>query len=167
MLEPPPPFLHPILDAIATHAAMTLPASPHADDILHIATSYSLPFNLLRAQIWVESTDDPYAFRYEHAFFEHYLRGKSTVKGAAYGPLAACSLGLLQILLETALEFGFNDRPEQLFVPRIGLEWGAKYLQHCLQRANGDYQIGLRYYNGQGPQAEAYAARIWMLAGKV
>jgi soluble lytic murein transglycosylase-like protein len=106
------------------------------------------------------------AFRYEHAFFDNYLRHKPEAKGYAYGPLAACSFGLLQILFETALETGFDDRPERLFDPRVGLAWGAKYLQSRLTLSGGDYHAALAAYNGSGPASRTYADRIYTLAGR-
>jgi len=146
---------------------VTLPtSSPHDGLIQAVANTYSLPYDLLRSQVYVESSFDPLAFRYEHGFFEEYIRHKPEAKGYHYGPLAACSFGLLQILLETAMEIGFDDRPERLFIPNIGLAWGAKYLQSRLVKSGGDYHATLAAYNGTGPAALAYADRIYTLAGR-
>ena len=65
-----------------------------------------------------------------------------------------------------ALEHGFDDRPERLFDPRVGLTWGAKYLKHCLEVMGQDYRRALAKYNGSGARAEAYAARVFTIAGQ-
>lgn len=151
---------------------MPLPPAPPFADLLHQTSNvYQLPYDLLVAQVQIESAFDPNAFRYEPAYFDHYIRGKSAdqVRGAPYGPLAACSYGLLQILLETALEIGYTDRPERLFDPRVGLAWGAKYLSRLwdgLGRAEGSYRVALARYNGRGPAADAYAQKVYQAAGR-
>jgi len=134
--------------------------------VVQVATQYGLRTDLLAAQIQAESSGDPFAFRYEHGFFERYVRDRNAAMGARFGPLAACSYGLLQIMLETSLELGFDGRPEELFVPRVGLSWGAKYLQRCLTLTGGDYRRALARYNGAGQMAEAYAARVFAIADK-
>jgi soluble lytic murein transglycosylase-like protein len=67
-------------------------------------------------------------------------------------------------MLETALELGFDGRPEDLFVPRVGLSWGAKYLRRCLNITEDDYRRALARYNGAGQMAEAYATRVFTIA---
>lgn len=130
------------------------------------ALTYGLDVGLLTAQIEIESGFNPFAFRFEPGFWLKYLHNNPDAKGYAYGPLAACSYGLLQILLETALEIGYDDRPERLFTASVGLAWGAKYLQKCIHRSNGDYKIGLVHYNGAGPAAQAYAEKVYAAAGR-
>lgn len=119
--------------------------------VAQIAVANNLPVHLLTAQIMQESDGDPMAFRYEHAFFERYIHDKPDAKGFAYGPLAACSYGLLQIMLETALEIGYTDRPELLFLPRVGLTWGAKrmaILWNLVGSIPSTYRVALAAYNG-------------------
>jgi hypothetical protein len=123
--------------------------------IQSVAVECRLPADLLEAQVVVESSGDPFAFRYEPAFFDDYIRFNAKAKGARYGPFAACSFGLLQILLETALEDGFSGAPEELFVPRIGLLWGARHLELLLYGwAAQDVDRALAAYNG-GKQGNA------------
>lgn len=143
-----------------------IPISAHDTLILRVADTYNLDYDLLRAQVDVESAGDAWAFRYEPAFFERYIRNRPTVAGARYGPLAACSFGLMQIVLETAIELGFDESPERLFDPRVGLAFGAKYLQKCIARADGSYRIGLEHYNGAGHAARLYALRVMERAGR-
>ena len=132
--------------------------------VLHVSGTYGLRADLLAAQIHVESSGNPFAFRYEKDYFERYIHDHATAKGYSYGPLAACSYGLLQILLETALEMGFGGKPQELFDPMIGLSWGAKYLQHCLLKTGNDYPRALARYNGSGARADAYAGKVFATA---
>ena len=134
------------------------------------AAYYHLHADLLDAQITVESSGDPKAFRYEAAFYKTYIASNPSARGFAYGPLAACSYGLLQILFETALEDGFLGEPHELFDPRQGLFAGAKHLRVLWDRQGG--QDGLQYrqavasYNGVGLAAEAYVEQVYRVAGR-
>jgi hypothetical protein len=151
--------------------------TPYTDLISQIALFYALPPDLLEAQVIHESSGDPNAFRYEPKFFETYIKSNSDAKGSAYGPLAACSYGLLQIMLETALEQGYAQRPELLFTPRVGLNEGAKRMQALWKWAGGmlsDYGRALAAYNGgigaahAGPPFvnQAYVNAVYQLAGR-
>lgn len=150
----------------------TLPPSPYDSLIVDVAAHFNLPLDLLRAQIMQESSGNPYAFRYEEAYFRRYILPKlapdalNAPAAARYGPHAACSYGLLQILLETACEHGFADRPERLFEPRVGLYWGALYLKACLTHVGGDLLKALARYNGSGPAAAHYAEQVFARAGR-
>lgn len=112
------------------------------------AAKYQLSPELLAAQVLVESSGQPDAFRFEPAFYKTYVKGNANAKAARFGPLAACSYGPLQILLETAVEIGFTGYPEELFNPAVGLDWGAKYLASLLAWAKGDYAKAWCAYNG-------------------
>lgn len=118
--------------------------------VYQVADNYGLPRNLLQAQCEQESNGDPFALRYEPHFFDRYIRGNPNAKAGQYGAFAACSLGLLQIMVETAYEIGFTDRPEALFNPRVGLAWGAKRMNGLLAASGNDYPSALAAYNG-GP----------------
>jgi soluble lytic murein transglycosylase-like protein len=141
--------------------------------VFQVATVYHLPVDLLTAQVQVESGGDPHAFRYEYDFYTRYIRGNPDAKAGQYGPLAACSYGLLQIVLEVAYEIGFDGRPEELFEPRIGLAWGAKKMQALLAWAGTNYVQALAAYNGgtggnQHPPFRnlAYAEKVYAAAGR-
>ena len=124
-----------------------------SDAVVKVATTYALSAELLAAQVLVESSGDPYAFRFEPAFFKTYIRGNTAAKAGRFGPLAACSYGPLQLMLETAYEIGFTGYPEELFDPFVGLDWGAKYLAQLLTWAKGDYTKAWAAYNGGKGQA--------------
>lgn len=120
----------------------------YADLIQQVATTYDLDVKLLTAQVEVESSGDPFAFKYEQAFYRQYVRLNPNAKAGRYGPFAACSVGLLQIMVEVAYELGFDGRPEELFAARVGLSWGAKNLRSLLDWSNGNYDSALAAYNG-------------------
>ena len=123
--------------------------SIHAQLIGEVASNYKLPATTLEAMVLVESADDPNAFRYEPEFFRNYVRYHDAAKGYRYGPLAACSYGLLQVMLETALESGFTGQPWELFQPRVGLAWGAKHLANLYYGwADEDMDRAVAAYNG-------------------
>jgi hypothetical protein len=121
--------------------------------IRQFADSYGLIDDLFRAQIIQESAGLSDAFRFEPAFYRRYIRGNPHAKTpAVYGPLAACSYGLMQIMLETAWSIGFNDRPEVLFDTTTNLKWGCTYMRFLLDAYHENYPKALAAYNG-GPGA--------------
>ena len=148
-------------------------ALPSTDDALirQVAVAYGLPFDLLRAQVIQESGGDPNALRYEPAFFSRYIRNNPDAAAGRFVVFAACSLGLLQIMLETACEIGFSGQPWELFTPRVGLAWGAKHMASLVEWAGGDYKRALGAYNaGKGrwdsQAGKTYAASVYALAGR-
>ncbi len=142
--------------------------TPYTALIQQVATTYRLPFALLQSQVIQESGGDPFAFRYERLFWGTYIKSNMAAKARAYGPLAACSFGLLQILMETAMERGFTGRPEELFDPLVGLTWGATHLRHLWDGLGGKadtYRPALARYNGIGSASNMYADQIFRRAG--
>jgi soluble lytic murein transglycosylase-like protein len=97
-----------------------------------------------------ESSWKPWAVRYEPEFFERYI---SHMKGVSPTEmqLRATSFGVMQILGQTAREFGFDgDFLTELLDPVIGLEYGCRKLQRAMDRANDGVIEGLLLYNGGG-----------------
>jgi len=93
--------------------------------------------DLIEALIIVESGGNADAFRYEPGFYRRYLKGKEEEKSIYFslcqdGPpiprRIASSYGLMQIMYPTAVEAGYRDLPEYLFVPVINLYWGLTIL---------------------------------------
>ena len=111
-----------------------------------LATSVNWSPTLLEAQVEIESAGDPNAFRYEPAFFAHYILHNSAAK--TRNPFGACSFGLLQILLEVAVEEGYTGPAEGLFDPSTGLMCGVRHLQKLrMWRPDDDHAV-LAAYNG-------------------
>ena len=111
-----------------------------------VALQRDLDPDLLEAQVLVESADDPLAFRFEPAFYARYLKGKP--QWVVWGPLAACSYGLLQILGAVAIELGFSGPPTDLFHPNTNLFWGAKKLADLRDACDGNIHAAIAAYNG-------------------
>ena len=139
------------------------------DDLIHqVCRAYNLPFALIQAQMLHESSGDPFAFRYEEGFYRRYIKGNLNAKAARFGPLAACSYGLMQIVLETAYELGFDGRPEELFLDRVSLTWGCRKMRALWDNVGGQeatYRQALARYNGVGSMADLYADTVYRIAG--
>jgi len=90
----------------------------------------------------------PWAIRYEPAFFDRYLaplKGISDTEKRA----RAFSYGLTQIMGQTARELGFaGDYLAELCDPTTNLEFGCRKLARCMDRVNNDKRAALLAYNG-------------------
>ena len=83
---------------------------------------------LVQALVQVESSGRTDAFRYESGFWRRYLR--DTAEWGGQNPRrVSSSYGLMQIMFPVACERGFTGRPEDLFHPEVGLEWGCRHLE--------------------------------------
>lgn len=139
--------------------------SQYRPEIVAAAKNHGLDPVLIEAVVWQESGDKRYAFRYERHLFESLIYGNRKAKAGMFGPLAACSYGLMQILLETAAEEGFDGPPEELFDVTPGLDAGCKHLARLLAWAKGNEHQALAAYNGgmgawNTPGPEAYAGSV-------
>lgn len=115
--------------------------------IKEVAARYHLDADFLEAQILVESGGRTDAFRHEPDFWNRYMKNKAEWRGSNPRRVAS-SYGLLQILYTTAKELGFSGAPEMLFVPEIGLDWGAHFLRTLIDWAEGDLVKAFVAYNG-------------------
>jgi hypothetical protein len=100
-----------------------------------------------RRRFWSSRAVTPTRSDFECRFYERYLRNKPEWSGQVPRRVSS-SYGLLQILYPTAREHGFTGEPELLFVPIVGLEWGAMHLRTLIEWAEGDYIRALAAYNG-------------------
>lgn len=63
----------------------------------------------------------------------------------------AFSYGLMQIMGQTAREFGFKGEfCAELLDPYAGLEFGCRKLADCMKKESGDVRKALLRYNGGG-----------------
>lgn len=99
------------------------------------ARRHGLPFELVAAIIAVESSDNPWASRFEPAFFRRYIQNNPDIR--AISPcsldtekmLRATSFGPMQVMGQVARERGFKGPYlTQLCEPRIGIEYGCIHL---------------------------------------
>lgn len=116
---------------------------------------YELDTSLVCAIILQESAGNQYAYRYEPAFFERYLKGKSRYELiGACDPVSldselmfrSCSFGLMQIMGQTAREFSYSDQLPTLFTPNNNIELGCKILRKYIDEA-GSVELGVTAYN--------------------
>lgn len=104
------------------------------------AKRHGLPLPLVYAIIHTESGGNPWAIRYEPAFYERYIAPKPVkprppCSEQTESRLLACSFGLMQIMGATARETGFDGVfLSELCNPKVGIEWGCKYLATLVQR---------------------------------
>lgn len=130
------------------------------------ARKYELDAQLLEAQVLVESSGHTDAFRFEPAFWDHYL--KNTPRWKHEHPRrVSSSYGLLQIMFPVAEELGFTGPPERLFIPEVGLDYGAKYFRMLRDWAGGDVERALCAYNGGKGAALSRPYRTQAYANKV
>lgn len=141
--------------------------TPYRALIEQIAPQFKVDPNLLEAVVIAESNGCTDAFRYEPAFYEHYLKGKP--EWLAWNPRrVSSSYGLAQVMFPTAKQYGFGDLPELLFIPDVGLTFGCQHLAKMLAWAEDDIRKALAAYNGGtgnwlGADAQKYAARVMKL----
>ena len=129
-----------------------------------LAHNFNWDPDLLESQVMEESSGDPKAIRYEDGYYRDYIKGNAVAKGYKYGRFAAISVGLLQILFETALELGFTGVIYELCDPATGLYWGLTYLT-SLRTAYGtadgaETRIAIGAYNG-GPRLLHHPVDQW------
>jgi soluble lytic murein transglycosylase-like protein len=113
------------------------------------AAKYGLEPSLVCAVIEQESFWNPFAIRWEPLFFQRYIVPQG-LADATEAYTRAMSFGLMQIMGETAREFGFQGKfLTQLCDPDIGVEIGCRKLQKCFS-VHGDAETSLLAYNGGG-----------------
>jgi len=145
--------------------------SPSRADLVALARAtaeaHQLDAALVCAICEQESAWNPWAIRYEPAFFAHYIApqlnaGKiSNTEAQA----RAFSWGLMQVMGQVAREHNFgatsstNAAPlAQLCDPNCGLEIGCAVLAAKLATAHGDAARALQMWNGGGNPN--YAAEV-------
>ena len=114
------------------------------------AAKYSLDPAIVAAVCEQESGWNPWAVRYEPAFFERYVSPLNLADPTeAYA--RAFSFGLMQVMGQVARERGFQGRSlTQLCDPDIGVDVGCKKLQQCFAAKPDDPEAALLMYNGGG-----------------
>lgn len=130
---------------------------------------------LIAAVIFQESGGDPFAMRFEPAFYEKHLKNRSRKQLLGYVPTRcslqtelysrACSFGLMQILGETARENGFDaEFLAELCDPARNIELGCTLLEKFIDKV-GSVDGGLLRYNGGGRKEYPKEVRAHMENG--
>ena len=138
----------------------------HLDMVRTSAAKYGLDPALVAALVDQESNWNPWAVRYEPAFFDHYIRPlltNGTIKTMTEATCRATSWGLCQVMGQVAREHGFAGRfLSELCDTDKGLDIGCQVLKLKLDAAGGDTHNGLSLYNGGGDPnyADEVLARV-------
>jgi soluble lytic murein transglycosylase-like protein len=125
--------------------------------ITNCARVYKIDEALIRAIIKKESSWRPYAYKVEKSFWSRYLTGiknlffktvtKKDDQWLAYPDIVSASYGLMQIMLTTAMELGFQyDFPFELFDPATNIKYGCLLLKKYYNRY-GDWNDAIASYN--------------------
>lgn len=100
----------------------------------------------VRGWVEVESAGDPWAMRYEPAFYERYVAGEGHRPTEAKA--RATSWGLLQVMGQVAREFGFRGRYlSELCAPITNLDIAGKVLRKRYDQI-GTWDGALAAFNG-------------------
>ena len=121
----------------------------------------ALPPDLVLAMVMQESAGDPWAFRFEPAFYDTYIKNNERVVAPKGVSLVteqmgrATSFGLMQIMGQVAREHGFQGRYlTQLCEPAVGLLWGCKHLARFLKKY-GNEPDAIAAYSAGSPRKKA------------
>ena len=118
------------------------------------ATLYSIDLPLICAVAAQESSWNPWACRYEPLFFSKYIQpllNNGTIHSMTEATMRASSFGPMQVLGEVAREYGFKGQfLTELCDPDVGLDYGCRKLQKCIQDHPNDQRGALLAYNGGG-----------------
>lgn len=126
-----------------------------------VAAKHGLDPALVCALVEQESGWNPWAIRYEPAFYDRYVRAQNLPETEARA--RAFSWGLLQVMGQVAREHGFSHRfLSALCDPDIGLEVGCRVLKARLVACEGDVRRALLRWNGGGRKeyADEVLARV-------
>ncbi len=120
------------------------------DAYLEVLTRHPIPPPLVLGLIATESSGNPDAMRFERNY-PYPFQPKEHAQALGWTEdtertLQSFSFGLMQIMLATARECGFNLHPRLLFTPKINLAWGSYHL-HALYRRFGTWPDAVAAYN--------------------
>lgn len=114
------------------------------------AAKYGLDPKIVAAVCEQESSWNPFAIRFEPAFEARYIKPALPNAPTTREMTEAMSFGLMQIMGEVAIEFGWHGNfLSELCDPDTGVEFGCKKLQKCFS-IHGDADTSLLAYNGGG-----------------
>jgi|SRR5579864_8255987 len=114
------------------------------------AQKYALDRFLVCAVIEQESSWNPWAVRYEPLFFKSYIKPGNPDSPSTSQVMRACSFGLMQVMGQTAIEFGWRGTfLTELCDPDTGVDFGCRKLQRELM-LHGNAPGALQGYNGGG-----------------
>lgn len=145
--------------AVESAEAMNLAGASQVQTMaFQAAMNAGLPVELVCAVCEQESGWNVWAVRYEPGFYARYISSMKGL-GATEMTMRATSFGLMQVMGQTAREFGFDAAYlTELCDPATGLRYGCKKLSREMDKANGSMAAALLGYNGGGDTA--YPAQV-------
>jgi soluble lytic murein transglycosylase-like protein len=126
-----------------------------------LAARHGLDAALVCAVCEQESGWDPWAIRYEPAFYERYVQPMidgGELSDETEARSRAFSWGLMQVMGQTAREHGYSGHMAGICDPATGIEVGCRVLAGKMAEAQGDVERGLLLWNGGADKA--YPAQV-------
>jgi soluble lytic murein transglycosylase-like protein len=135
-------------------------------EIEDVCRRLTLPAKLVHAIVQTESSGDPWAYRYEPAFYKNYIHNKPF---KTFGFLSvetemnglATSWGLMQVMGVVARERGYTRAYlSELCKPEYGLEYGCRQLKNLENRFMDGYGWNgvIAAYNAGSPRRDQTGA---------
>jgi soluble lytic murein transglycosylase-like protein len=119
------------------------------------AEAHGLWPELACAIVEQESAWNPWALRYEPAFYDKYIEpqiARGEIADVTESRARAFSWGLMQVMGQVAREHGFTGALPSLCDPAVGLEIGCRVFGAKLAAAEGNVTRALLLWNGAGNQ---------------
>lgn len=133
--------------------ANTRPATELVALAQRTAERHELWPELVCAIVEQESAWNPWALRYEPAFYDKYVApqiARGEIADVTESRARAFSWGLMQVMGQVAREHGFTGALASLCDPAIGLEIGCRVFAAKLAAAEGNVTRALLLWNGAG-----------------
>jgi soluble lytic murein transglycosylase-like protein len=114
--------------------------------------------DLILAVIYTESSGNPWAIRYEPAFYDRYVRDQVVLErlSPTEARARAMSWGLMQVMGQVARERGFKGEfLSELLEPWTGIWWGARHLAAKVKKYG--LEGGISAYNHGQPYPDLAA----------
>lgn len=143
--------------------SIAVPTAWYHELVQQIAGEKGLDPLLVEAFIWQESSGRAYAYKFEQRFYDHYLKDNPRYAREVPARVGA-SYGLMQVMYSTAVEHGFEDEPEMLFVPSVNIDVGTTILKKLLNWAAPDLKKALAAYNGGRGNFAGTAPQLYAMA---
>lgn len=135
------------------------PLSPPAELVAlarRAAEAHALWPEVVCAIVEQESSWNPWALRYEAAFYEKYIApqlARGNIADTTESRARAFSWGLMQVMGQVAREHGFDGGSlAALCDPATGIEIGCRIFAAKLAAAEGNVSRALLLWNGGGDQ---------------